>query len=111
MVPFGSPVIVRMPPDAFIAAGERRQDIYETVLFGGVGEHLAVRFGTTGAPISLTTACATGASAIQLGVEAIQRGEGPTVVSFVTVFVILYVLVNLLIDLLYGLLDPRIRYA
>ncbi len=43
--------------------------------------------------------------------EAIRRGEGPTVVSFVTVFVILYVLVNLLIDLLYGLLDPRIRYA
>jgi oligopeptide transport system permease protein len=43
--------------------------------------------------------------------QAITRGEGPTVVSFVTVFVILYVLVNLLIDLLYGLLDPRIRYA
>ncbi|WP_341935022.1 ABC transporter permease [Microbacterium sp. LWO14-1.2] len=43
--------------------------------------------------------------------QAVQRGEGPTVVSFVTVFVILYVLVNLLIDLLYGLLDPRIRYV
>ncbi|MFT4156402.1 MAG: ABC transporter permease [Microbacterium sp.] len=43
--------------------------------------------------------------------EAIKRGEGPTVVSFVTVFVILYVLVNLLVDLLYGLLDPRIRYV
>ncbi|MDR6865560.1 oligopeptide transport system permease protein [Microbacterium resistens] len=43
--------------------------------------------------------------------QAAIRGEGPTVVSFVTVFVILYVLVNLLVDLLYGLLDPRIRYA
>jgi oligopeptide transport system permease protein len=43
--------------------------------------------------------------------EAVRRGEGPTVVSFVTVFVILYVLVNLVIDLLYGLLDPRIRYV
>ena len=43
--------------------------------------------------------------------QAAVRGEGPTVVSFVTVFVILYVLVNLVIDLLYGLLDPRIRYA
>jgi oligopeptide transport system permease protein len=43
--------------------------------------------------------------------QAVQRGEGPTVVSFVTVFVILYVLVNLVIDLLYGLLDPRIRYV
>ena len=50
-------------------------EIYETFLFGGVGERLAARFGTRGAPISLTTACATGASAIQLGVEAIQRGE------------------------------------
>ncbi|GEB95125.1 ABC transporter permease [Microbacterium lacticum] len=42
---------------------------------------------------------------------AIQKHEGPTVVSFVTVFVIIYVLVNLLVDLLYGLLDPRIRYV
>ena len=43
--------------------------------------------------------------------QAIQRQEGPTVVSFVTVFVVVYVLVNLVVDLLYGLLDPRIRYA
>ena len=43
--------------------------------------------------------------------QATIRGEGPTVVSFVTVFVILYVLVNLVIDMLYGLLDPRIRYV
>ena len=38
-------------------------------------EKLADRFGTKGAPISLTTACASGATAIQLGVEAIRRGE------------------------------------
>ena len=37
--------------------------------------HLAERFGTKGSPISLSTACASGASAIQLGVEAIRRGE------------------------------------
>ncbi|WP_438352559.1 ABC transporter permease [Microbacterium sp. CJ88] len=43
--------------------------------------------------------------------QAVTRGEGPTVVSFVTVFVIIYVLVNLVIDLLYGFLDPRIRYV
>ena len=42
--------------------------------------------------------------------HAVQKHEGPTVVSFVTVFVIIYVLVNLVVDLLYGLLDPRIRY-
>jgi len=41
--------------------------------------------------------------------QAIIRGEGPTVVSFVTVMVLLYLIVNLVVDLLYGLLDPRIR--
>ena len=44
-------------------------------LFGSVAEHLAGRFGTKGSPISLSTACASGATAIQLGVEAIRRGE------------------------------------
>jgi oligopeptide transport system permease protein len=43
--------------------------------------------------------------------QAILRGEGPTVVSFVTVMVILYLIVNLLVDLLYAVLDPRIRYV
>jgi 3-oxoacyl-[acyl-carrier-protein] synthase II len=49
--------------------------IYETLKYGIIGEHLAAHFGTDGSPISLTTACASGASAIQLGVEAIRRGE------------------------------------
>ncbi len=44
-------------------------------LFGSVADNLADRFGTKGAPISLSTACASGASAIQLGIEAIRRGE------------------------------------
>ena len=48
---------------------------YERFLFGSVADRLADTFGTKGAPISLSTACATGASAIQLGVEAIRRGE------------------------------------
>lgn len=43
--------------------------------------------------------------------QAIIRGEGPTVVSFVTVMVLIYLAVNLIVDLLYGLLDPRIRYV
>ncbi|MEN2737218.1 ABC transporter permease [Microbacterium sp. X-17] len=43
--------------------------------------------------------------------QAIIRGEGPTVVSFVTVMVLLYLVVTLLVDLLYALLDPRIRHA
>jgi 3-oxoacyl-[acyl-carrier-protein] synthase II len=44
-------------------------------LFGSVADALADKFGTKGSPISLSTACASGATAIQLGVEAIRRGE------------------------------------
>ena len=42
---------------------------------------VTARFGTQGAPISITTACATGASAIQLGIEAIPRGETEAALS------------------------------
>jgi 3-oxoacyl-[acyl-carrier-protein] synthase II len=51
---------------------------YERFLFGSVGEHLADRFGTKGSPIATSTACASGGTAIQLGVEAIRRGEAET---------------------------------
>jgi 3-oxoacyl-[acyl-carrier-protein] synthase II len=44
-------------------------------LLSSVADQLAESFGTRGSPISLSTACASGASAIQLGVEAIRRGE------------------------------------
>jgi 3-oxoacyl-[acyl-carrier-protein] synthase II len=40
-----------------------------------VANHLADVFGTKGSPISLSTACASGATAVQMGVEAIRRGE------------------------------------
>jgi len=43
--------------------------------------------------------------------QAILRGEGPTVVSFVTILTIAYVVLNILVDLLYAVLDPRIRYV
>src|SRR5580704_1735672 len=43
--------------------------------FAVIGEHLAEHFGTEGSPVSLNTACASGASAIQLGMEAIRRGD------------------------------------
>jgi 3-oxoacyl-[acyl-carrier-protein] synthase II len=49
--------------------------MHERFVFGSVGHHLADKFGTQGSPISLSTACASGASAIQLGLEAIRRGE------------------------------------
>src|SRR5215475_4793441 len=44
-------------------------------LFASIADRLADTFGTQGSPISVTTACASGASAIQLGVEAIRRDE------------------------------------
>jgi 3-oxoacyl-[acyl-carrier-protein] synthase II len=45
---------------------------------GTVANTIADKFGTKGSPISLSTACASGATAIQLGVEAIRRGETDT---------------------------------
>jgi len=48
---------------------------HERFLIGPLASHIADTFGTKGSPISLSTACASGASAIQLGVEAIRRGE------------------------------------
>ena len=58
-----------------VAAKQQFAGFYEVSKYGIVAEHLAEHFGTQGSPISLTTACASGATAIQLGVEAIQRGE------------------------------------
>jgi 3-oxoacyl-[acyl-carrier-protein] synthase II len=63
-------------PDLMRVAREPQfAQVYETLKYGIIGEHLAEHFGTEGSPISLTTACASGATAIQLGVEAIRRGE------------------------------------
>jgi len=61
--------MLRVCGDAHFTPWHRR------FLFGSVVDHLTERFGTKGSPISLSTACASGATAIQLGVEAIRRGE------------------------------------
>jgi 3-oxoacyl-[acyl-carrier-protein] synthase II len=50
-------------------------DFHQRFLLGSVADNLAEKFGTQGSPISLSTACASGATAIQLGVEAIRRRE------------------------------------
>ena len=57
------------------SGGGRFTPWHRRFLFGSISDHLAERFGTKGSPISLSTACASGATAIQLGVEAIRRGE------------------------------------
>jgi 3-oxoacyl-[acyl-carrier-protein] synthase II len=50
-------------------------EFYQRFMFASVADGLAERIGTKGSPISLSTACASGATAIQLGIEAIRRGE------------------------------------
>lgn len=63
--------------DRFLAAMRQRPDpaFHEAALFGAISERLADRFGTRGLPVTLSTACASGATAIQLGVEAIRQGR------------------------------------
>ncbi|RWO25478.1 beta-ketoacyl-ACP synthase [Mesorhizobium sp.] len=58
-----------------VARGLKGFDVFETTQFGSIADRLADRFGTRGLPITLSTACASGATSIQLGVEAIRRGE------------------------------------
>ncbi|MGH7005281.1 MAG: beta-ketoacyl synthase N-terminal-like domain-containing protein, partial [Alphaproteobacteria bacterium] len=97
---FGGPLFLAAPPvelewrnrfalDALVRAeGEPGYDLllaacrrapqtamFNTAEFGFIAERLADTFGTRGLPITLSTACASGATAIQLGVEAIRRGE------------------------------------
>ncbi|PVE24491.1 beta-ketoacyl-ACP synthase [Microvirga sp. KLBC 81] len=57
------------------AATGRFKKWHDLFIFGTVADRVADRFGTKGSPISLSTACSSGATAIQLGVEAIRRGE------------------------------------
>ncbi len=57
------------------ASSGKFAQFHHRFLFASVADKLADRFGTKGSPVSLSTACASGATAIQLGVEAIRRGE------------------------------------
>jgi 3-oxoacyl-[acyl-carrier-protein] synthase II len=95
------PVEVEWPQRIEIAAASNAQEIgydelirlassgkydryYERFLYRGTTERLADHLGTKGSPIALSTACASGASAIQLGVEAIRRGESDAALAIGT---------------------------
>jgi len=67
-----------------VSGGGKFADFHKRFLFGSVADHLVDRFGTKGSPISLSTACASGATAIQLGVEAIRRGEAAAALCVAT---------------------------
>src|SRR5882757_6925854 len=58
-----------------VSGGGGFSEYHHRFMFGSIASRLAETFGTKGSPISLSTACASGATAIQLGVEAIRRGE------------------------------------
>jgi 3-oxoacyl-[acyl-carrier-protein] synthase II len=67
-----------------ISGGGKFAQYHHRFMFGSVAGHLADKFGTKGSPISLSTACASGATAIQLGVEAIRRGEADAALCVAT---------------------------
>ncbi|MCO5158381.1 MAG: beta-ketoacyl-ACP synthase [Aquamicrobium sp.] len=57
------------------------ETVWDSTQFGTIADRLAERFGARGLPVSVSTACASGATAIQLGVEAIRRGEATRALS------------------------------
>jgi 3-oxoacyl-[acyl-carrier-protein] synthase II len=69
--------------DRMLAAAQRQNDRsgFRRLLPTFIPDGLAEALGTKGAPISVTTACASGATAIQLGVEAIRRGDTDVAIS------------------------------
>ncbi|MDB5619649.1 beta-ketoacyl-ACP synthase [Tardiphaga sp.] len=67
-----------------VASGGQFKNFHRRFMFGSVADHIADTFGTKGSPISLSTACASGATAIQLGVEAIRRGEADAALCVAT---------------------------
>jgi len=58
-----------------VSSRDEFRSFYHRFRYDSVADYLAEKFGTKGSPISVSTACASGATAIQLGVEAIRRGE------------------------------------
>jgi 3-oxoacyl-[acyl-carrier-protein] synthase II len=69
--------------DRMLAAARRKNDRsgFRRLLPTFIPDGLAEALGTRGAPISVTTACASGATSIQLGVEAIRRGDTDAAIS------------------------------
>jgi 3-oxoacyl-[acyl-carrier-protein] synthase II len=57
---------------------------YADFLNGTLAERMAEKYRVRGSPITLTTACASGATTIQLGVEAIRRGDAPAAIAIGT---------------------------
>ncbi|HRF07322.1 MAG TPA: beta-ketoacyl-ACP synthase [Xanthobacteraceae bacterium] len=67
-----------------ISARGKHPEWHELFLYGTVADHLADTFGTKGMPISISTACASGGTAIQLALESIRRGESDAALAIGT---------------------------
>lgn len=57
------------------ARANRHERMHQLIQLGTIAYRIAEKYGTRGLPISLSTACASGATALQQGVEAIRRGD------------------------------------
>jgi len=58
------------------SARENKQEkMHSLIQLGTIAFQLAEKYETRGLPISLSTACASGATALQQGIEAIRRGD------------------------------------
>ncbi|MEM7215387.1 MAG: beta-ketoacyl-ACP synthase [Pseudomonadota bacterium] len=57
------------------AQEHKQDDMHSRIQLGTIAFRLAEKYETRGLPISLSTACASGATALQQGIEAIRRGD------------------------------------
>jgi 3-oxoacyl-[acyl-carrier-protein] synthase II len=71
-------------PELIAAARENAEFVHRSTINGGIASRLMEEFRPQGSPITLSTACASGASAIQLGIEAIRRGNCDTALAIGT---------------------------
>ncbi|WP_288925133.1 beta-ketoacyl synthase N-terminal-like domain-containing protein [uncultured Maritimibacter sp.] len=58
-----------------MAGAAKNSGLFDVLRFDGTTRRLAARVKPVGRPVTITTACSSGATAIQIGVEAIRRGE------------------------------------
>ena len=63
--------------ERLLASSRKQKDekMHSLIQLGTIAFRLAEKYETRGLPISLSTACASGATALQQGMEAIRRGE------------------------------------
>lgn len=101
---FGGPIFVAAPPvelewqhrfrlyseasrgntyDRLLEAARSSQHstMHSAVCFAATASRLHQKIGARGLPVTLSTACASGATAIQMGVESLRRGEADRVLA------------------------------